>query len=178
MSVTATGTDLLILPQSGIEPLARRGDFGPTGPATGFETFFEVVTVVGDVSGGTVTLNCRIPQDDWYYTVTSLHAHAASAAVDENARINLSSNDFEQYEQAGQNRTWTAEAILSSANLSLKPGDWVSQYLGRAVSATADVNLLWATNTDGVPYFMRIAGLRSLQPGVPWYNALQQARAL
>lgn len=177
MTVTVTLTDLIVLPQSQIAPLRSGAGSGSVEPATGFESWFLAGSDTGDVSGGQAVCNFRFPRDEWYYTVTAV-AIANNSAVDENGRWNITAADFEEYQQAGINRTWSHRAIVSAGNTSIEGHDWDALYLGRAITEDSDLTFQWTTNTDGKAYTYRLAGLRSLRPGVPWFNALQQGRAL
>lgn len=178
MTISVTMTDLIILPQSQIAPTPGAGLRGSVEPGTGFESWFMAGTDTGDGGGGQVVGLFRIPQDDWFYTVTAVHCSVNSNTVPENGRWNITAADFEQYQQVGQNVAWTHVADISGGNQSLKNADWVPRYLGRAITPDSDLQFQWGTNTDTLVYVYRIAGLRSMRPGIPWYNALQQARAL
>lgn len=187
MAVATTVTQLQVLTQSAIaptvavDPLAPSGPMKSVGPGTGYEVWSMDGTDIGEAGGGDMNMLFRIPVDQRYYTVTQIYMSRGDTGIDALWRYFLTPSDWEAFFQS--NLGGTVNQVLPLEDLGAtvttsRVDAFRGVYLGRARSPDADFVLSVTTNTDGITYRFRIVGVRSLQPGIPWFNVLQMGRVL
>lgn len=186
MAVSFTATQLMVIPNSGIEPQAQQKGSAEAGidPATGYEAWVFYGKDSGDAGGGTVQFNMQFPAGAYYYTLTGLFFLAALTGVDTKYSITTVVPDWEVFigenDQMNGNVTEVLDVFDNGVSTVNTPGitGFRPRYLGRPFTATSQVRFTWPTNTNTKLYDIRLTGLRSLRPGIPWYNALQQGALL
>lgn len=191
MAVTVVESELIILPQAGIEPSTkdsglRRGSAPVQSSGMGFEAWAMAVRVNGDVSGGAIQLTFQFPpaaQDQRYYTVTTLHSSNNDTGVAANALMDfrIDPGDWEMF--IGQDTTTSFSYTLRLFDAGARVGPDINYstkpfYLGRALVGDSGISGHYLTNTDGAIYQFRIAGVRSFRPGMPPADVLARAAAL
>lgn len=186
MSITTVVTPLVVLPLSGIEPLdnqrpqTRGAIIEGSSPSAGYEAWSMTGTDTGDGGGGVVVFQFRIPQDQRFYTLTSVYMGSFNTAIETGGHIKVPPLDFEAYprEDLTGDVIQLLPVVDDGVQTIARSDLFVPIYVGRALTADSEVALRWTTNTNADVYDMRVAGVRSLRPGIPWFNVLQQARAL
>lgn len=187
MAVTVTPSELLVIPNLNIQPTGRQsgspGQF--VDPQTGYEAWVMYGTGTGNGSGGRFAFNFTFPRGAYYYTWTAMYC----ARVDQGVSTELVQGsliaDWEAF--TGENGALAGDLseALEMENSTIRgittnkvgQNGFRARYFGRPLTADS-VMVVEMANTDTVVYDARIAGLRSLRPGIPWYDALQQARLL
>lgn len=182
MSVVVTPTELLVIPNSGIQPLGSQPGSAQAGvdPVTGYQAWVMYGKDTGDGTGGGAIFNFTIPQSAWYYTWTALYTSRDDTGVSVLMNSDLIVESWEVFR--GENGAMNSnvnvnyEMTTGRSSTSMGANAFLARYLGRPlVAAVINVALV---NTDTIKYDVRIAGLRSLRPGIPWYDALQQGELL
>lgn len=186
MSVTSTSAGLRIIPNSSIAPAPAEGrdrvTYGAdraTQPGQGYEAWVIDLTDTGESGGGAMTLNAEFPDDQYYYTVTALRSQRQDTGVEVNCTMNITLSNWENFRGALSSNTMLQILPTITRTLSwtvTDPDRFEPIYLGRPLG-TRLLPVLWV-NTDTVVYDLRVSGLRSLRPGMPWYTAIQQGRLL
>lgn len=183
MAVTSTVTDLIVIPQLGIAPERRLPGSAavPSLSGSGFEMWNMSGSDIGEAGGGTMDMRFRLPQaSQYYYTVTGIYTVRIDTGIDAFVNIRIPTADFDVY--FGSNLLNPIQKVTEVEDngilSSIKRTDLEPFYLGRAVTADSEIAVVWATNTDTVVYEFSVSGLRSLRPGIPPFNVLQQARLL
>lgn len=187
VSISATYSNLAVMPLSGIEPVEPERPM-KTGailegvsPYAGYEAWISSGSDVGDAGGGIVSGDFVIPADNRYYTVTAIYGLRIDTGIDAEGYTVVPPQTFDAFKEEAL--ATDVQQIIAAAddgvNTIIKKTDFQTVYLGRAKAAAGNTfRIRWRTNTNTVVYDFMIAGLRSFRPGMPWYNALQQGRVM
>lgn len=187
MAISTTQTRVIVVPNSGIKPLAPEPGSAQeqVGPSTGYEAWNMYTTDIGDGGGGNAEAIFQFTNTDggWYYTLTALFASRQDTGVSTDLKILTPVGDWEAFigndgiMAGGVKDELACKDGLAATVNEAGPEGFRPRYLGRAITADSDVRVAFA-NTSTVVYDIRLAGLRSRRPGIPWYDAIQQAALL
>lgn len=186
MAVAGASSRVIVVPNSGIQPLrAQRGSAQEgVGPETGYEAWVMYAKTTGDGTGGEAVFTFTFPPNaPYYYTVTALYTVRKDTGASTLLRMNTLMGDWEVFTgedgvlHSNLNEELATIAGQSNTVNSVGLAGFKPRYLGRGITADSIVEVVWQ-NTDTILYDCRLAGLRSLRPGIPWYDALQQGRLL
>lgn len=194
MAITGSTSQLIVLPQAGIEPLGRdsglrAGSAPVSSPEMGYEAWVMSGNMTGVAGGGNAVFTFNFPLsevDQRYYCITALQVQRLDTGVDGLCRMIVTPAMWEIYagQTLGSDFQRNFALLDDGVFTSVSPYErMVPIYLGRGIQTGGgpnppSVRFAFATNTDTVVYQFRIAGVRSFRPGMPWYNVLQQAAAL
>lgn len=178
MAVTTTITEQIVRPQVGlVADVRQKGTAEQAAAGTGYQVVTMSGSDVGDATGGTMAQRFRVPLDQYYYTVVGLYASRGDSGVDTIVRYQITATDFEQLTPSSLagNFSQNIGLVVGTIDITLRNAA-VPFYLGRAlVLDSSDVQLVFPANTDTIVYDFRLVFLRSLRPGIPAFNQIQQA---